>query len=68
MIASSRNILARLTRGFSNSFKFKFLDLIKTHGVLMILSSFCDLVHAESVVDLFAKQLNNARERAQNHK
>ena len=36
--------------------------------VLVILSSFCDLVHAESVVDLFAKQLNNARERAQNHK
>ena len=35
--------------------------------VLVILSSFCDLVHAESVVDLFAKQLNNARERAQNH-
>ena len=26
----------------------------------MILSSFCDLVHAESVVDLFVKQLNNA--------
>ena len=36
--------------------------------VLVILSSFCDLVHAESVVDLFAKQLNNAHERAQNHK
>ena len=34
----------------------------------MILSPFCDLVHAKSVVDLFAKQLNNARERAQNHK
>ena len=28
--------------------------------VLVILSSFCDLVHAESVVDLFVKQLNNA--------
>ena len=36
--------------------------------VLVILSSFCDLVHAESVVDLFAKQLNNAHERAQNNK
>ena len=35
--------------------------------VIVILSSFCDLVHAESVVDLFAKQLNNARECAQNH-
>ena len=33
----------------------------------MILSSFCDLVHAESIVDLFVKQLNNARECAQNH-
>ena len=33
----------------------------------MILSSFCEL-HAESVVDLFAKQLNNACEHAQNHK
>ena len=36
--------------------------------VLVISSSFCDLAHTESVVDLFAKQLNNARERAQNHK
>ena len=36
--------------------------------VFVILSSFCDLVHAESVVDLFAKQLNNARECALNHK
>ena len=39
--------------------------------VFVILSSFCDLVHIQSVVDLFAKQLYNGVERsehAQNHK
>ena len=36
--------------------------------VLAILSSICDLVQAESVVDLFAKHLNNARERAKSQK
>ena len=36
--------------------------------VFVILSSCCDLLHAESVVDLFAKKLNNAHECAQNHK
>ena len=37
----------------------------------MILLSFCDLVHVQSVVDLLAKQLYNGverSERAQNHK
>ena len=28
--------------------------------VFVILLSFCDLVHAQIIVDLFAKQLNNA--------
>ena len=28
--------------------------------VFVILLSFCDLVHVQSVIDLFAKQLNNA--------
>ena len=28
--------------------------------VVVILSSFCDLVHVQSVIDPFAKQLNNA--------
>jgi len=28
--------------------------------VVVILSSFCDLVHVQSVIDLFANQLNNA--------
>ena len=39
--------------------------------VFVILLSFCDLVHVQSVVDLLAKQLYNGVERsecAQNHK
>ena len=28
--------------------------------IFVILLSFCDLVHAQIIVDLFAKQLNNA--------
>ena len=35
------------------------LSLGKTQ-VFVILLSFCDLVHAQIIVDLFAKQLNNA--------
>ena len=35
--------------------------------VFVILPSFCDLVHVQSVKDLFAKQLNNASKPALNH-
>ena len=31
-----------------------------TGKIKLMLSSFCDLVHVQSVIDLFAKQLNNA--------
>ena len=31
-----------------------------TLQVFMILSSFCDLVHVQRVIELFVKQLNNA--------
>ena len=35
--------------------------------VFVILSSFCDLVHIQRVIDLFAKQINNALKPALNH-
>ena len=35
--------------------------------VFVILPSFCDFVHVQSVKDLFAKQLNNALKPALNH-
>ena len=61
--SSNRLIFVKLRAKYGNFFG----ENTGKIQVFVILPSFCDLVHVQSVKDLFAKQLNNALKPALNH-